>query len=207
MRGTWMVAGALLLALQGGCTCCSSDDWVTLGSLKPVDLPKEYTYSPHMALFVTAGTSQAFQVDLGGVPETTGLTWSAQRGTVDAKGVYTAPSTLGADRVEVRLSNGWALGHPIKVVEAPAIVTFSASPERVAVGEAVELKFTCTPTMKVQIREFTPELRTIYFEYSAKGSGAITVKPSATSTYQLTVTNEAFHSVTRTLQVTVGGQA
>lgn len=187
-------------ASGGGSSCGGSGDAITLATLRPQGF-----IDRGGPISVTSGNKLPLEVRRDGVVVTTGLTWSATRGSVDGAGVYTAPPTMGEDHVEVRLDNGWRMGLWLKVVEAAKIFYFGATPDHVAPGVPTVLMYTCTPGCSVRIQEGGKEGPTVLSEYQTRGAGSVTVSLKTTTSYRLEVTNSAGTVEVQECTVTVTG--
>ncbi len=115
-------------------------------------------------------------------------------GTIDASGLYTAPSIGGVFHVSVALSSGAASDRAtVTILPPPAIATFTAAPASVAPGQSATLAWSAAGATAVSIDQGVG---------AVGAAGTIAVSPSSTTTYTLTATN-ASGSVTSKTTVTV----
>jgi hypothetical protein len=179
----------LALCLLGFTSACSS------GTSDPTDRI-EVSIQP-ASVVLTTGDARAFQATA--LQSSQGVAWSVQEGgtggTVTASGLYTAPATAGSFHVVAT-----AVENPrkraiadVKVVPPPTIDRFTASQTLVPPGTSVVLQ----PVFSAGTGSLDQGLGPV------TSAQQVTVKPPQTTTYTLSVTNEAGREVRASVTVSV----
>ncbi len=149
------------------------------------------------AAVVTADLTKIFTAEVTNSAQ--GVAWSvpeAEGGSILPSGLYTAPSATGTFHiVGTSLENSGRSGTAtVKVVLPPVIDAFTASAEAIQPGTPVTL----LPLFSGGSARLEPGI-------GAVSSGkTLSVSPSATTTYTLTVTNEAGTKAAASITITVG---
>lgn len=191
---SWMFAAAATLAL----TACGGGGGGSSSSSPSPTPSVTVAVSPTTAT-VTASTTKQFSATVANATTTT-VTWSVQEGvsggTVNATGLYTAPSTPGTYHVIATSTASPMISATatVTVVAPPAITGFKASPTAVTSGGSSTL----TATFTGGTGSLDHGLGTV-----TSGTGVSTGAVTTTTTYTLTVTNAAGSSVTAQATVSI----
>jgi hypothetical protein len=153
------------------------------------------TVSPS-TLSVTFGNTQQFTATVNGTNgPSQAVTWTAIYGTITSAGLYTAPASGTTDTVTARSVQNASYSGTATVTlgSLPAISSFTANPTTLTAGGAAQL----TGIFSNGTGVITPG------NLAATSGIAVTVTPTATTIYSLTVTNDAGTVVTQNAGITV----
>lgn len=187
-RGT-VLGGLLGLGLV---SCGGGSDFQPLSSaaisvqVSPADLE------------LTAGGQATFQATVSHASNT-GVTWSVKEGaaggSIDANGLYTAPSAAGTYTIVAASKQDAKVKATAKAIVAakPALASFAPAQAFISPGGSTTLTASFTGTSAV----VDNGVGTVH------SGAAVTVNPAATTTYTIQVSNAAGSSVSGTATVTV----
>jgi hypothetical protein len=174
-------------------TAISGTAAVTLTA--PTSTVTSVTVSPS-TLSVTFGNTQQFTATVNGTNgPSQAVTWTAIYGTITSAGLYTAPASGTTDTVTARSVQNASYSGTATVTlgSLPAISSFTANPTTLTAGGAAQL----TGIFSNGTGVITPG------NLAATSGIAVTVTPTATTIYSLTVTNDAGTVVTQNAGITV----
>ncbi len=169
----------------------------------------------------TNGTSTCTATVNGTGGYSSGVFWSTNNGTVNASGRYTAPGTAGSATV-----NATSIQDPTQAGNAAISITnpppplctsascqatcnptLTASPSSIVVPEASNLSYYCYNVTSCTLSDSGGSVIATTSATGGVVSSTAAVNPSVTTNYILSCTNNNYTSdtVTKTVQVTVGG--
>jgi len=178
-------------------TVTTQDGSKTATCTVTVIAPVTVSVSPKTPTLLTNGT-QTFTATVTGGPAgtSTAVTWSANGGTIDQTGAYTAPATAGTYTVTATSQADDTKSDTATItVTAPIAVTISPKTENLTVGASHQFTATVTGTTNTAVT------------WTASGGGISTsglyTAPATTGTYTVTATSVADTSKSDTATVTV----
>ena len=169
----------------------------------------------------TNGTSTCTANVTGSGGYSSAVLWSANNGTVSASGLYTAPGTAGSATVNATSSQDPTQAGSAAITitppppplctnascQAACSPTLTASPSSIVVPEASNLSYYCYNVTSCTLSDSGGAVIATTSATGGVVSSTATVNPSVTTSYVLSCTNNNYTSdtVTKTVQVTVGG--